>query len=95
MSDHEKTLTDRGQIYGSYAEGTKFRAKVMRLIKDRYLSQNDESMPEFEEMMIWDLVNKLSRLAVAPTHQDTIHDIVCYAKLYEEIINAKSSKQSS
>jgi len=30
-------------------------------------------------MRIWDVVNKLSRLAVTPDHIDTWHDISVYA----------------
>lgn len=85
-ADISLTLQQRKNIYGSYEDGTAFRTEVMRLIKQRYKDNSTKDMDPFYETMIWDLVNKLSRLAVSPDHFDTIHDIVGYANLYEDIV---------
>lgn len=93
MSNVNKTLEDRGAHYGKYSEGVKLRATIMNLIKDRHLEANGDCMPRVFESMMWDLVNKLSRLAVSPDHIDTIHDIGGYAKLYEDYLIEEKSHE--
>lgn len=82
----EETLESRGEIYGDYLGGTVFRTEVMAAIRERYMANTGFPMPRLYQTMIFDIVNKLSRLAVTPNHIDTVHDIIGYAKLYEEVL---------
>lgn len=88
-NDVSKVLKERGEVYGSYESGTKFRASVMLLIQDRYRETHKVDMAMTEFTMIWDIVNKLSRLSVSPLHLDTWKDIEGYARLSHDAIEGK------
>lgn len=92
MSNVKETLKERGKVYGDYKGGSEFRANVMELIADRYAKVNHGGMPAIHMVYVYDIVNKLSRLAVTPYHIDTWHDIAGYATLVEEAFK-KAEKQ--
>lgn len=92
MSNVNETLKERGKVYGDYKGGSEFRAKVMELIVDRYAEVNHGGMPAIHMVYVYDIVNKLSRLAVTPYHIDTWHDIAGYATLVEKAFK-KAEKQ--
>lgn len=92
MSNVNETLKDRGKVYGDYKGGSEFRANVMELIVDRYAKVNHGGMPAIHMVYVYDIVNKLSRLAVTPYHIDTWHDIAGYATLVEKALR-KAEKQ--
>lgn len=81
------TLKQRGTIYGDYEGGSVFRASMMDLITRRYRTVHGEDMSSLDVIHVYDIVNKLSRLAVTPDHIDTWHDIAGYALLVEEALN--------
>lgn len=92
MSNVNETLKERGKVYGDYKGGSEFRANVMELIVDRYAKVNHGGMPAIHMVYVYDIVNKLSRLAVTPYHIDTWHDIAGYATLVEKALK-KAEKQ--
>lgn len=92
MSNVNETLKERGKVYGDYKGGSEFRANVMELIVDRYAKVNHGGMPAIHMVYVYDIVNKLSRLAVTPYHIDTWHDIAGYATLVEKAFR-KAEKQ--
>lgn len=92
MSEVKETLKERGKVYGDYKGGSEFRANVMELIADRYAKVNHGGMPAIHMVYVYDIVNKLSRLAATPYHIDTWHDIAGYATLAEEAFK-KAEKQ--
>lgn len=92
MSNVNETLKERGKVYGDYKGGSEFRANVMELIADRYAKVNHGGMPAIHMVYVYDIVNKLSRLAVTPYHIDTWHDIAGYATLVEKALR-KAEKQ--
>lgn len=92
MSNVNETLKERGKVYGDYKGGSEFRANVMELIVDRYAKVNLGGMPAIHMVYVYDIVNKLSRLAVTPYHIDTWHDIAGYATLVEKALR-KAEKQ--
>lgn len=92
MSNVKETLKERGKVYGDYKGGSEFRANVMELIADRYAKVNHGGMPAIHMVYVYDIVNKLSRLAVTPYHIDTWHDIAGYATLVEKALR-KAEKQ--
>ena len=92
MSEVNETLKERGKVYGDYKGGSEFRANVMELIADRYAKVNHGGMPAIHMVYVYDIVNKLSRLAVTPYHIDTWHDIAGYATLVEKALR-KAEKQ--
>ena len=94
MSNVNETLKERGKVYGDYKGGSEFRANVMELIVDRYAKVNHGGMPAIHMVYVYDIVNKLSRLAVTPYHIDTWHDIAGYATLVEKaLIKAEKQEQ--
>jgi len=80
------TLTDRGSIYGDYNEGITVRCTLMKTLTDRYKVCYDKDMPAIYKEYLWDICNKLSRLAVTPSHIDSWHDIAGYSQLIENAI---------
>lgn len=81
----EQTLEDRGSVYGNYELGCEFRAEVMMLVKGIRHRNGLLPMSSVEEVHIFDIVNKLSRLVTSPDHIDTWHDIAGYATLVERV----------
>lgn len=77
----QETLDQRGQVYGSYPTGSLLRARLMGLCKDLYKTVYSSSMEPVTRVYIYDIINKVSRLATTPRHQDTWHDICGYARL--------------
>jgi hypothetical protein len=88
----EETVSERHSVYGPYWVGTKLRADIMHLIKEVYLENHGEYMEEMDSVMIFDIVNKLSRLATTPRHIDTWHDIQGYASRVEEFLITGTNK---
>lgn len=86
MSKVNETLKERGAVYGDYKGGSEFRADVMQLITHRYAEINGKLLDALHMVYIYDIVNKLSRLAATPDHVDTWHDIAGYATLVEEAL---------
>ena len=82
----DETLKERGEVYGDYAGGLKFRLSILNLVKSRYKEVNNEKMPEEYEQYFLDVIGKMSRLAVSPTHEDSWHDLAGYALLIEGVI---------
>nr|DAM42311.1 MAG TPA: hypothetical protein [Caudoviricetes sp.] len=92
MSNVNETLKERGKVYGDYKGGSEFRANVMKLIKDRHLAVNGKNLDAVQMVYIYDIVNKLSRLATTPDHIDTWHDIAGYATLVEKALTAVANE---
>lgn len=92
MSNVNETLKERGAVYGDYKGGSEFRASVMKLIKDRHLAVTGKSLDAVQMVYIYDIVNKLSRLATTPDHIDTWHDIAGYATLVETALTAAANE---
>lgn len=90
MKDVNETLEERGEVYGSYKGGSALRALIMDLIRSRYVATHKKDMDSVYEVYIYDIVNKLSRLAVTPDHGDTWLDIAGYATLVKEALNESS-----
>lgn len=86
MNDINKILHDRNKNYGDYKGGSKFRADVMSLIMQRYKEVNGHSLSYIDIVYIYDLVNKLSRIASTPSHLDSWQDISGYAMLVVNVL---------
>lgn len=82
----DKTISIKQQVYGDYKGGSILVADMLRAINNRHTSVHGECMNLKYAAMIWDVVNKLSRIAVTPNHIDSWHDISVYAKLAEDAI---------
>ena len=65
----------------------------MKLIKDRHQAVNGKLLDALHMVYIYDIVNKLSRLATTPDHIDTWHDIAGYAMLVEEALKKQETKK--
>lgn len=89
LSDVDKVLKERGSVYGKYKHGNTLRSEIMLLIHDRYLSVHGCFMDKEDEYMILDIVNKLTRIAVCPHHEDSWLDIQGYAKLIHKMLKER------
>ena len=81
MNELESTLKSRTPIYGPYGDQVRLRQNLRKLLKDAYRRQHKRAMPRLHEEYLWDLVNKLTRLAITPDHEDTWLDIGGYSQL--------------
>ena len=91
----ENTLQERGSVYGDYELGCIFRADVMGMVKAIRDRNGLVPMTPTEEVHIFDIVNKLSRLVTSPDHIDTWHDIAGYATLVERVYLDRYSVQAT
>ena len=82
----DKTLIEREAVYGDYLDGLHLRGSIMKAINKSYEFHHNKRMPDEFQGMIWDVLNKLCRIAVTPDHIDSWHDIQGYAKRSEEIL---------
>lgn len=92
MSDVQTGITsileERGKVYGDYGTQNRLRADMMSLIKQSHKIKNNREMFLEHQYMIFDIINKLSRIAVSPDHIDSWADVEGYAKLIkEELLN--------
>lgn len=88
----QETLDQRGRVYGSYPTGSLLRARLMGLCKDLYKTVYGDKMEPVLCVYIYDIINKASRLATTPRHQDTWHDICGYARLISLVMQQDDSQ---
>ncbi len=90
MSDREKNvdtiLQERGEVYGDYTGGLRFRLSISELISNRFEEVNGRVISKEDLMFFNDIIGKLSRLASSPQHLDSWKDLAGYATLVEEVI---------
>jgi hypothetical protein len=53
-------------------------------IKSQYEQHHKKQMKEIDILCITDIVNKLCRLAITPSHIDSWHDIAGYGTIIEK-----------
>jgi len=82
----DKTLQERGGIYGPYQPGVRIRENIMEAILDGYRDQHGKDMPTKYQSYFFDIANKLCRLSVCPNHEDSWNDIRGYSKLIHNAI---------
>ncbi len=87
MEKVDSVLEERNEVYGDYSGGCQFRVTIMKVIRRRYKEVNNRDMSLIEEHILFDIVNKLSRLAVSPFHKDSWMDFQGYAKLIHNSID--------
>lgn len=90
MPDVNSTLAERGSAYGPYDVGVQLREDIMLCILEVHKKNTGNQMEDLHKGFIYDIVNKLSRLATTPSHIDTWHDIQGYAKLTENFFIKES-----
>jgi hypothetical protein len=89
-------LQERNGVYGSYREGIILRSRIMALLLNRYAAHHGKPMPDHEREFFVDIVTKLVRLVITPTHLDSWQDIQGYAKLiYDSIKEDMYANQSN
>ena len=87
MNTVDETLKERGANYGDYLSGVQDRAAIMNTLIQAHSKAHQSIMSAEAQGMLWDIVNKLCRLAITPDHIDSWHDIQGYAKLAEEAVS--------
>ncbi len=78
-----ETLERRGDVYGRYDMGIRAKAKIMDELQNLRKVNNLPELSTEDYLMVYDIVNKLTRIAVSPDHLDSWHDIAGYATLVE------------
>ena len=95
----KKILEQRTKTYGDYEGGCRFIVAIMHVISSRYsVTHKGKFMNPLHLHFIKDIVNKLSRLAVSPTHVDSWRDIAGYASLIADTLEREeqnADKQQS
>ena len=91
----DDTLKDRAKVYGNYEAGVRLRADMLELITTRYEVEHGLPMTPNTEILFLDIIMKLSRLSVSPFDVDSVHDIVGYAKLWEDIAIKQSKGKTN
>ena len=86
LREGDKTLVERGSIYGPYQDGVDIRTNIMLAVTNGYKAQHGRPMPLKYREYFWDISNKLCRLAVCPNHEDSWNDIRGYAKLIHNAV---------
>jgi len=84
MRAGDKTLESRGRVYGPYKDGLVIRENIIAAIFQGYKKHHGQEMPRRQQSYFFDIANKLCRLAVTPTHEDSWNDIRGYAKLIRD-----------
>ncbi len=85
MSEIDETLGKRSPVYGPYGTQVMVRRDIVTTMLAAYKEQHSgELMPPKYQEYLWDIANKLSRIATSPNHVDSWHDIQGYAKLIEQ-----------
>jgi hypothetical protein len=87
MSEINSTVEKRRPIYGDFERGITLRGELLDLIKMEYAyNHGGQEMPSMYEQMFYDILNKIIRVAVTPTHIDSWHDIQGYALRIEDML---------
>lgn len=88
MDDIEATLQQRHETYGDYATQARIAQQLKGIMHD---TRNWESMTYAQRESLDMVAMKISRILNGdPDHIDSWHDIVGYAKLAENQLNANN-----
>ncbi len=93
MNEINEILKKRNNVYGDYKGGNVLRTNIMSQITSRYKIVNGKEMPKYYVYAIFDIVNKLTRIAVTPEHIDSWADIQGYSKLILESIEENNANK--
>ena len=63
----------------------------MGLIDEAHLQHHGYGLNNVQKEYFWDILNKLTRVAITPDHQDTWHDIAGYATLIERSLKENNN----
>lgn len=80
LSEIETVLNERGNIYGSSRTNHERISELWSAYLGDYISPMQASMCM--------LLVKVSRLTETPNHKDSIKDLIGYAAIYNEILDA-------
>lgn len=91
-NDVISTQTERSSNYGNYEDVTITISKIINILKESNIKKNKElSWPIGFDVTIFNLVNKLTRLANSPYHRDSALDLSSYSDLWLKIIDKESN----
>ena len=76
----DKTLAQRGSVYGKYADGLIFRGTLVKMMCQE-CEETTGNMLSSDVIAFTDIIGKISRLLVVPGHKDSWVDLAGYARL--------------
>jgi hypothetical protein len=85
----DSILGNRGPIYGDYTDQIELRNSLMMLMAEAHYAHSGKVLGPAEHQYLWDILNKLTRVAATPNHLDTWQDIAGYATLIVKSINKR------
>ncbi len=94
MDAVDETLEERGEVYGDYRGGSELRAGIMGAIDIRHRDVRARQIDPVLRVYIFDIVNKLARLATSPEHLDTWLDIAGYATLAKDALQEEQNAKT-
>ncbi|GCE65734.1 hypothetical protein OMCYN_01680 [cyanobiont of Ornithocercus magnificus] len=90
-TDIDKTLKDRGALYGPFVGHARIVRDLMKVIRLE-LEHSENYLEADQEEALHMIFHKIARIVNGnPNHIDSWHDIVGYAKLVEDILRDKQN----
>lgn len=94
MKGLNEVLKERNDMYGPYGGQIDVRQSLLDIMEDVYHNRNGEPMPPLQRGYLWDIMNKLSRIAWSPTHEDSWRDLAGYATIILKDIQERGTDAS-
>lgn len=90
----QSTIDSRGSLYGDYGTTIMYRNAIVQRASEIYEQHHGHPMPDVYKQYLWDVANKLCRIAITPNHVDSWHDIQGYAaRIEEDLIKTQTGVQ--
>lgn len=84
MTDINKTLSERGNRYGNFADHARITQNIKRAMRD---SHNWQSLRDDQREALEMLAHKIGRILNGdPNYHDSWHDIIGYTKLVADTL---------
>lgn len=80
----DEKIKERKSNYGDYTGASELRSNIMELLNKRRSNTSGKLFTPLEEIMILDIVNKLTRIAATPDHLDSWEDMEGYSRRIKE-----------
>lgn len=88
MADINATLAERGARYGDFTDHARVTMSMIDILRTDKASGYNEA-PNYVRLAIDVILNKIARACTGdPLYNDNWHDIIGYAKLVEDRVNA-------
>lgn len=91
MKELNEVLKERNDMYGPYGGQIDVRQSLIDIMERVYQDRVQEPMCARHKAYLWDVMNKLSRIAWSPDHEDSWRDLAGYATIILKDIQERRS----